>query len=101
MVFLQENHSVKKDEKRWRMESGDRIYFSHGTNNARGVAILFHKSLNIKFLYRVADKNGRYLILKCKVGTANMLLVNIYAPNQDEPDFFADLFKQIDLRTSK
>ena len=59
VIFLQETRSIKKDEKRWKVESGDRIYFSHGTSNASGIAIMLHKSLNIKVLCSVGDKQGR------------------------------------------
>ena len=40
-VFLQETHSLVSDENQWQTEWGSDIIFSHGSNNSRGVAILF------------------------------------------------------------
>ena len=44
-VLLQETHSSDSDNETWETEWGSKILYSHGTNNSRGVALLFpHKS---------------------------------------------------------
>ena len=37
--FLQETHSCFNDEKLWQYEWGGKLFFSHGENNSKGVAI--------------------------------------------------------------
>ena len=44
----------------------------------------------------VTDDTGRYVILKCSIGSEKYILANIYAPNEDDPHFFDELFKAID-----
>ena len=66
ITFLQETHSMISDEKSWEREWDGDIYFSHGGGNAKGVAILIPKQLNIKFEYvnGQRDKNGRIILLE-------------------------------------
>ena len=40
----------------------------------------------------IADKMGRYLIIQGNLFTESLVLVNIYAPNTDDPKFFSELF---------
>ena len=40
IIFLQETHAEKLREKDWENIWGSKIYFSHGSSNSTGVAIL-------------------------------------------------------------
>ena len=42
------------------------------------------------------DPAGRYIILNIVIDGFNLVLVNIYAPNKDDPDFFFDVFARLD-----
>ena len=42
------------------------------------------------------DPEGRYIILDIVVNGLHLILVNVYAPNKDDPDFFLDLFSALD-----
>ena len=42
------------------------------------------------------DPAGRYIILNIVIDGFNIVLVNIYAPNKDDPDFFFDVFARLD-----
>lgn len=42
-VFLQETHSVRTDEKFWKIQWGDYAFFAHGTSYSAGVMILFNR----------------------------------------------------------
>ena len=95
VVFFQETHSVKGVEKVWRNTWGGQMYFSHGTNLARGVAIAFQRDLDVKVLDIKRDEEGRFLLLKAEVENEKFLFVNIYAPNVDDVGFFKDLFEMI------
>ena len=96
IILLQETHSEKKDEKIWQSQWGGPIIFSHGTSNARGVAILFKKQAYFNITKQISDYEGRYV--GCNVTTLNGLkfsLFNVYGPNQDRPAFFQALSQNI------
>ena len=54
---------------------------------SRGVAILVRNSVSIKVNSCFKDPNGRVLILQAVVNNSALTLVNLYAPNNDDPDF--------------
>ena len=54
---------MKYLEKRWKNEWGGRIYFSHGTSQARGTMILIKKTARIKVHNICSDPEGRYIML--------------------------------------
>ena len=95
IIFLQETHSTKRNEKFWRSNWGGRMYFSHGEGNARGVATLIKKKTTIKILNSYKDSQGRCLALEIKYENLKFTLVNLYAPNEDKPEFFVSQFREI------
>ena len=70
------------------MESGCRLYCSHGNSNARGAMIMIKSNAGIDVLEKQTDNEGRFVILKCQIQNKIYLLINIYAPNEDSPRFF-------------
>jgi exonuclease III len=96
IIFLQESHSTKEDELAWTEEWGGEIIFSHGTSSSKGVSILFDKSVEKEIHLILTDPNGRYLILDVTIGDVRLTLVNIYGPNEDNPNFFMDVIKQVE-----
>ena len=96
VIFLQETHGTSKCETRWMAESGKKIYFSHGTSTPRGVAIMINKKANIKVEKQITDKQGYYLILVIKYKGQHYQLVNIYASNEDDRQFFVDCSQVIE-----
>ncbi len=48
VIMLQETHSITNIEKKWKMEWGVKIIFSHGNSNSKGVAIIFPPKLDYK-----------------------------------------------------
>ena len=44
---------------------------------------------------RVLDKNGNFLIINLEINKMNILLIVVYGPNKDEPDFYKSLFSKI------
>ena len=95
IILMQETHCIKSQEKIWKSEWGGRILFAHGTSNARGVAILFAKNLDIEIKKVKKSDDGRYLLVSAVISNHPLLLCNIYAPNEDAPEFFANLFNEI------
>ena len=81
IFFLQETYSTEKIENQWKKQWFGDIYFAHGSNHSRGVAILIRKSFDFKLKSIRSDEEGRYLILEAIIQDVPFLLVNIYAPN--------------------
>lgn len=65
---------------------GDTFHSAFNSKD-RGVAILISKKLDFTVSKTIEDKNGRFLIIAGKLFHTPVLLVNIYAPNFDNPDF--------------
>ena len=53
-VFLQETHSLTQDEKKWKDDFKDPLFFSHGSTNSCGVAIGF---CGLKSLHTIDKKS--------------------------------------------
>ena len=79
IIFLQETHSKIETENQWEREWGGKMLFSHGSSNARGVAVLFRNGFNISIDSSKIDPQGRFL----KIEHNMFILANIYAPNKD------------------
>ena len=88
IMLLQETHSSKEQKNRWSSEWGSKIWYSHGATNARGVAILFNKKVNIEVHNVLRDKEcGRYLIIYGTIARRKVVIANVYAPNSDDSKF--------------
>ena len=48
IIFLQETHTTKITARKWRTIWGGRAFFSHGSSNSKGVAILIHKNSPVR-----------------------------------------------------
>ena len=81
ICFLQETYSTEEIENQWKKQWSGDIYFAHGSNHSRGVAILTRKSFDFKLKSIRSDEEGRYLIPETTIQDVPFLLVNIYAPN--------------------
>ena len=91
IYFLQETHSIINDSKCWSNEWGGKAIWSHGTSNSRGTAILFNTQLACSVVKSIIDPNGRYVIADIKVAEKVFTCINIYAPNDDCPQFFREI----------
>ena len=96
LAFLQEVHGTNKSNFIWSSECGNRCLFANGTSSARGVAILFNKRTANKIEEIHRDINGRFLVSSIKLGEYSYCCANIYASNEDNPDFFEEIFNIIE-----
>ncbi|CAM4644679.1 unnamed protein product [Lepidochelys kempii] len=80
VIFLQETHMDLTAEDSWRLEWGDRVYFSHSTIRQAGVATLFSPDLRPKVLGVAETVPGRLLHLRVRIEGLVVNLVNVYAP---------------------
>jgi exonuclease III len=97
IILLQETHSTKEIEKKWKQEWGGHIIFSHGTSNSKGVAILFPKNLDYNIDNINTDSNGRLILIKIKINETLYNICNIYIPTRDhkrDQIAFANLLKE-------
>lgn len=87
VIFLQETHLRDRDHVRLRCPWVGNVFHSTFNSRARGVAILINKRVQFTPLKIMADKNGTYLIVVATLCNNPVLLVNVYAPNFDNPGF--------------
>jgi len=91
VIFFQETHSSASVESIWKNQWGSDAFFSHGSSNARGTAILFKQKGRFQIEQQILDPQGRYVWLKIKTQDFQAELLNVYAPtNRDEQLVFYD-----------
>ena len=95
IVCLQETHNTPDMETIWSNQWGGDTFWSHGTSSSQGTAILIKRNTEILVQKTIIDKDGRYVILQFNLGSEKFLLVNVYAPNADDPSFFMKIFEQM------
>ena len=100
IICLQDTHLIPEQERAiksfWENE-----FILHGTKtNARGVAIFFNRHFEYKILNAHKDNIGNMLTLDLLIHNEfTIRLINTYAPNQDQPDFFDTIQELIDSNT--
>ena len=94
---LQDTHFTDEDVRNIIDQWGDSNFvFSNYKTSARGVAILFGKTLDYKINRKIVYSNGNYIILDIKINDRKVTLVNLYGPNNDSPNFFKQISNCID-----
>lgn len=89
IIFLQETHVKATQLRKLRANWISQVYPSPFTSKARGVAILFRKTVPFRFQSSTTDPNGRFLIVTGHINSFPVTLVNTYGPNMDDPAFFS------------
>lgn len=87
VMFLQETHLRNRDHLRLRCPWVGHTFHSMFNSKARGVTILINRRVQFTASEIKADKNGRYLVVVGTMYNVPVLLVNMYAPNFDNPGF--------------
>ncbi|CAM2096219.1 unnamed protein product [Caretta caretta] len=77
---MQKTHTDPTTEDSWRLEWGDRVYFSHSTIRQAGVATLFSPDLRPEVLGVAEAIPGRLLHLWVRIEGLVVNLINVYAP---------------------
>lgn len=68
------------------------VFYSSFTSRSRGVATLISRKIPFRLTSTFKDNGGRYVIIQGSVYSRSISLVNIYAPNYDDPQFFITSF---------
>ena len=92
---LQDTHFDKKLIKYIKAEWGYKCFFSCYSSNSRGVAILLNNNFEFKVNKVHCDENGNYIVMSFSTMDKDLLLVNIYGPNRDNPNFYEKLTNTI------
>lgn len=80
---MQETHSTVERQDQWRKEWGASIFFSHGSTNARGVAILIRNGLDFSLQQSEISSDGRFIMIKATINNEVYTIVNTYGPKKD------------------
>ena len=96
IVCLQEMHTIEDTQKPWTNEWGGKAEWSNFTSESRGIAILVKKDCPLDILATDKDDQGRIMILQYKDGNEIFVLVNLYGPNEDDPNFFKQVFELLE-----
>ena len=59
------------------------------------VCILFNKNFKLEIIRQYSDQEGRFIIIDMKIDNKVLTLVNIYAPNKDNPAFSQNLLDHL------
>lgn len=93
--MLQEVHCSENTSVMWSAEWGYKTIFS-GHDSARcGVAILFNNSFSFKIQKSFSDPNGRFIICDIESEKKLITIATVYAPNEDDPQFFTSFFDHL------
>lgn len=95
IVFLQETHMLNKDHFRLHKPWVGQMFHSTFNSKSRGVAILIHKRIQFTATSTILDPHGRYLIITGLLFQTPVLLVNVYAPHFDNPNFANNLLNSL------
>ena len=97
IILIQEAHSDKLIEYQWKNEWGGKMYFDHSSSRDKGVIIMFRKEVDFRVqeVYQLKKYPGRFIAVKGTINGELIVLVNIYAPNTDSPEFFDEVFIKV------
>ena len=104
ILCLQETHIKSEDLNMLRDDWNVNFFISGKETNSGGGGVLIALANNFEYKCHkeIIDNQGRYVILEIElVGVARFLLVNLYAPNEDDPTFFENIFKIIENSDTK
>ena len=88
VFFLQETHSTHSDEVQWQNEWGGKLFFSHGSNDSKGVCIGFTGNLDPKLEKISYDNNGRIIIIDLILDDEKYIFVNLYNANTESEQLY-------------
>ena len=92
--ILQEVHSTKESGIYWRSEWGYSTILTEFSSSKTGVGILFYNNFQFNILKCYTDPGGRFFIVDIETEEKILMLVNIYAPNNDDPFLLVNALAQ-------
>lgn len=96
IALLQESHLSDFEHKKLKREwVGHTFFSSHPSSKRNGVCILINKRLSFTLQNKVTDSEGRFIVINCVISGTVFTIANIYAPNNDSPQFIDKCFLEI------
>ena len=95
IFFLQEVHCTNEKEQLWSSEWGFSAIFSSVSSSSAGVCILFNNNFQFEIKKQFSDPGGRFILVDLKLENKTITLGNIYAPNDDNPNFFKNVLSHL------
>ena len=93
--FFKRSTVLKKKNPFGRRSGVSPLFFSSFSSASAGVCILFNNNFQFEIIRKFFDQEGRFIIIDMKIDNKILTLVNIYAPNNDNPTFFQNLIDRI------
>lgn len=93
MTCLQEVHIKKRHQKILENSKLGKLYTSLTSKKNRGVAVYVKDWISSELKY--ADEDGRTVMIELVLENRKILLVVIYAPNQNQQDFLKKIHNKI------
>jgi exonuclease III len=66
-------------------------FFFNSSMNKRGVGILLKKNKNFVILEQLNSEDENAILLRTTLGGTEVILISIYGPNSNDPEFFNNL----------
>ena len=103
LICLQETHSEPDTNNVWQNEFGGKTFWSNFTTQARGVAIMIKKNSEVDVIqaFQSSKYDGRIIGIEFKLAEEEFTLINVYAPNEDDPEFWLEVFKLFEEHPGK
>lgn len=95
IAFLQETHLRLCDHTRLRKPWVGKVFHSDFNSRSRGTAILLHKRVQFSSEQVISDPNRCYIIVVGVLFQTPVIMVGVYAPNWDCPNFMSSLLSSI------
>ena len=92
ICFLQETHLTNKKLQNLYCKQFNKIFSSTFNSKQRGVSILINKNISFTLNSCIIDPEERFIIINISINQLTFTLANIYAPNNDDPLFYHNLF---------
>ena len=84
VLFLQETHSSRKVEQKWKEDFKGHVFFPNGKTNSCGALTTYFGKETFNVKKQETDKEGRILILDVSVNDSEYILINLYNANTEK-----------------
>ena len=91
ICLLQETHCEIITYDKWKREWGGDCFLSGNSRNSAGIGILISPNVSAEIIAHKNILDGRIQTLNIKINEKEILLINIYAPNDNQGNFFNTL----------